>query len=129
MAVLGQAGVVHEGPRTDAAHEARLFNRERASNKFNIGLNAVLSVIDNDPQLLQRLLDLDADGASRDIHPLHIQAGAGMEADLHAIADDAEMGVNHVQVRIDPQGHSEHPIALGRIAIEEIAVVKIPVSA
>jgi hypothetical protein len=30
-------------------------------------------------------------------------------------------------MRIDPKGNGEHPIAFSRIAIEEIAVVEIPI--
>ncbi|MEY4255397.1 MAG: hypothetical protein RLZZ141_624, partial [Pseudomonadota bacterium] len=105
------------------------FNREGPADKFDIGLNAVLGVIDNDPEPLQGLLDLNADRASGDVHPLHIEAGAGMETDLHPVPDNAEMGINHVQMRIDTKGHREHPIAFSSIAIEEIAVIKVPVGA
>jgi hypothetical protein len=52
-----------------------------------------------------------------------------MNAMLGLAANAGEMGVSDVEVRIDAKGYGEEITAILLIAIEEIAVVKVPVRA
>jgi hypothetical protein len=58
-----------------------------------------------------------------------VQDARGVQAVLHTAADDREVGVGHVQVRIDPECDGEELGPVRRIAVEEVAIVEIPVGA
>jgi hypothetical protein len=58
-----------------------------------------------------------------------MQDAGGVQAVLHPVADHREVGVGHVQVGIDPEGDGEELCPVRLVAVEEIAVIEIPVGA
>ena len=48
---------------------------------------------------------------------------------LFAVNRDTKGGVHDIELRVDTEGCGEEDVAVGRIAVEEITVVEIAVSA
>ena len=127
-AVLRQPGIVHEGARSDPVRETRLLDREGTAGESDVGGHA-FEGFEADTQDVERLDDLDRDRPGGHRHALHPQFGAGVDAVLHAVPHDVEMRVDNVEMRIDAQGNREKAPPIGRVAVEEIAVVEIAVGA
>lgn len=123
--VLGQARIVHEGPRPHAPDEARLLDGEGAAGEGDLGFEPL--AVHLHLQHLQRLDHLDGDGTDGQIQALRMQDLRGVQAVFDPVADHGEMGVGHVQVRIDAERHGEIGRAVGAVAVEEVAVVEVPV--
>jgi len=48
---------------------------------------------------------------------------------LYAVPNDRDVGIGHIQMRIDPKGNGKKLCAIRLIAVEEVPVIKIPVCA
>jgi hypothetical protein len=128
MAVLRHARVIHEGARADPMDEAWFLDRKGAPAEGHFR-SYPLERLEPHLEALQGLDDLDMEGADREIHPLHAQFPARMDAMLDPIADDVEMCVDDIEVRIDAERRGEEAAAVRRVAVEEIAVVEIAIGA
>ena len=108
--------------------ETRLLDREGTAGESDVGGHA-FEGFEADTQDVERLDDLDRDRPGGHRHALHPQFGAGVDAVLHPVPHDVEMRVDNVEMRIDAQRDGEKAAAIGRVAVEEIAVVEIAVGA
>ena len=129
FAILGQPRIVHQQARPVAAREARLLDRPVAHGQGDVGGDRAVIVAYDDPDLLQRLDNFHADRADEQhrtfaLHPLRCT-----EIILLAANRDAKGGVHDVKLWIDAQRRGEKDAPVGRIAVEEITVVEIAVSA
>jgi len=95
--------------------------------KNELGTDPVIVLGDSNAQAAQRLQHLDAQRPDVGVHPLHAEHSRNPQIVLHAVGNDAERAVHHVQMRIDPERRRKETRPIGRVAVEEITVVKIPV--
>ncbi len=127
MPVLGHPGVIHHRTRANAPDEARLGNGEGAAGKGDVGGDPF--AIDDQAQALQGFDHFDPDWAAGQFHPLHPQLAAGVQAVLHPGPHYAKMRVCDIQMGVDAESSGKEAAPVRRIAVEEIAIVEIAISA
>ena len=93
---------VHDHARSVAARNARFLDRGGASLEDDIGGDAVLVVVDDDPQALERFDHFDPDRSDPGIHAFHIQVARRADVILDFADPNPERGIHDVEVRIDP---------------------------
>ncbi|MGD0865515.1 MAG: hypothetical protein ABSA49_08165, partial [Rhizomicrobium sp.] len=86
-------------------------------------------IIDPQAQLPERLDYFDGDGTDLRVHSFGAEQARRVQIVLHAILDDGERRIHHIQMRIDAERGCEEHLAVHRVAVEEIAVVEIAVGA
>jgi hypothetical protein len=94
-----------------------------------IGGNAMLIIFDYDAQPLQWFDHFNPDWANMRIHALHVQMPRRMQIKLLIADPHRKTGIHDVQMWINAKGRSEEKFAVGSVAIEEIAIIKIAVGA
>ena len=129
VAVLSQSGIVHHQPGPFATDEAGLLDRLVAGSQDDVGGDRAVVAGDGQAEFFQGFDDGDGDRADGQVEPLAAHSFRGAQIVLLAVDRDAEGGVHDVELGIDAEGGGEEDAAVGAIAVEEIAVVKIAVAA
>jgi hypothetical protein len=126
---LREPAGVEQDLRTHALDVPGLVDGRERAGEAQVERDAVLSGVALQPQLSQRLDDLDAkrpDGRRQT--GIVVQGVRGADRVLRSPAPHNREGVHHTEVRVDAQPGDEQHVASPVVCLEDAAVVEVAVA-
>ena len=127
-AELGEARVVHDHARTLEHEVLGFLRRNRRGAEGEVALDPRLVGLHADADDSHGLHDLQAKRSHGRFGALARRAPRGVEGMLAAADRDAEVGVHHVPVGIEPEADLEDELPVLVETVEPVAIVEVPIA-